>query len=125
MEGGEQWGRVHKVYNWFGLATGHGKCIIYRRDPIAFHLASRPDVPLSNANGVEARSPGLVRGTRTTLGSPVVAGTTATRLWRLQPRTHGSVKLKVEIPWKRPPGARETLPSVPMEREDMLKDFVS
>jgi hypothetical protein len=35
------------------------------------------------------------------------------------------VKLKVEIPWKRPPGARETLPSVPMEREDMLKDFVS
>jgi hypothetical protein len=82
MEGGEQWGRVHKVYNWFGLATGHGKCIIYRRDPIAFHLASRPDVPLSNANGVEARSPGLVRGTRTTLGSPVVAGTTATRLWR-------------------------------------------
>ncbi len=30
--------------------------------------------PVSNANGVEALSPGLVRGTRTTLGTPIDAG---------------------------------------------------
>ena len=52
--------------------------------------------PVSNANGVEALSPGLVRGTRTTLGTPIDAGSNRNAVVAMMPwnpRAGGMVRI--------------------------------